>query len=330
MEFTRIPGIEKKASRIGLGTWAIGGWMWGGTDEQSAIAAILKGFDKGITVIDTAPVYGFGKSEEIVGKAIKEYGKREQIIIATKVGMEWKGTRVFRNSSRARILQEVEDSLKRLQVEYIDLYQVHWPDENTPFSETASTMKELLETGRIRAIGVSNFSPQQMDAFRQYASLHTDQAPFNLFEREIEKTDLAYCLQHEIATLGYGSLCRGLLSGKMRKDTTFRGDDLRRIDPKFRDPNFSDYLQCVGLLKKWVKEKHQRSVLALAIRWALDKGISTALWGVRKPEQLEGIDEVWGWKLSPSDFQEIDQILTDSIKSPIGAEFMAPPATRVS
>lgn len=326
MEFTRIPNIEKKASRIGLGTWAIGGWMWGGTDEKNAIAAILKGFEKGITVIDTAPVYGFGKSEEIVGKAIKEYGKREQIIIATKVGMDWKGSKLSRNSSRTRILQEIEDSLKRLQVDYIDLYQIHWPDENTPFSETASVMKELLEAGKIRAIGVSNFSPQQLDAFRQLAPLHADQPPFNLFEREIERTTLAYCLQHQIATLGYGSLCRGLLSGKMRNDTAFRGDDLRRIDPKFRNPSFSAYLQCVESLKEWAMKKHQRSVLSLAIRWVLDKGISTALWGVRKPEQLEGIDEVWGWRLSSADFQEIDQILADSIKKPIGAEFMAPPA----
>lgn len=325
MEYTHIPNIKKKTSRIGLGTWAIGGWMWGGTDEQSAISAIHKGFDKGINLIDTAPVYGFGKSEEIVGKAIRQYGNREQIVIATKVGMAWKGSSISRDSSRARILQEIEDSLKRLQVDYIDLYQVHWPDTATPFSETAAALQELLKSGKIRAVGVSNFSPEQMNEFKKFTPLHADQPPFNLFEREIEHTALAYCLEHQIATLGYGSLCRGLLSGKMRQDTTFRGDDLRRIDPKFREPRYSAYLRCIEQLKEWSMEKHQRSVLSLAVRWALDKGISVALWGVRKPEQLEGVDEVWGWKLSPADFQEIDKILAENIKDPVSPEFMAPP-----
>lgn len=324
MEHIDIPNLGKKVSRIGLGTWAIGGWMWGGSDEKIAIQAIHKAFDMGITLIDTAPVYGFGKSEEIVGKAIKQYGKREQIVIATKVGLVWKDGKITRDSSKKRISQEIRDSLKRLQVDYIDLYQVHWPDVATPFSETGAVLKELLDAGLIRAIGVSNFSPEQMDAFRKSAPLHSDQPPFNLFEREIEHTVLAYCLKHRIATLGYGSLCRGLLSDKMGKDTRFEGDDLRKVDPKFQEPNFSMYLRCVELLDKWSK-KHQRSVLSLAVRWALDKGISVALWGARKPEQLDALDEVWGWKLKSTDFQEIDKILADNIKSPIGAEFMAPP-----
>ena len=308
-----------------MGTWAIGGWMWGGTDEKNAIDALQKGFSLGLNLVDTAPVYGFGQSEEIVGKAVKEYGNRDSLVIATKVGLSWKGGEISRDSSRKRILKEIEDSLRRLQVEYIDIYQVHWPDPSTPFSETATTLKELLDSGKIRAIGVSNFSPKQMDGFQQYAPIHTSQPPFNLFEREIEKDVLPYCIKKKIATLGYGSICRGLLSGKISKETKFHGDDLRKEDPKFQEPLFSAYLACVERLKAWAQKKHGRSVLSLAVRWALDKGVSIALWGVRKPEQLDDMDEVWGWKLASKDFHEINQILAECLQSTLGPEFMAPP-----
>lgn len=169
MEFTNIPNIKKKASRIGLGTWSIGGWMWGGTDEKESIATIHQALYSGINLIDTAPVYGFGKSEEIVGKALKQYGKRDQIIIATKVGLNWDDHQPYRDSTKKRILKELDDSLKRLQVDYIDLYQVHWPDFQTPFAETAETLKKLLDQGKIHAVGVSNFTPEQMDEFRKAA-----------------------------------------------------------------------------------------------------------------------------------------------------------------
>lgn len=325
MEMTRIPHLNKKVSRIGLGTWAIGGWMWGGSDEKNAIAAIHRALEKGINLIDTAPVYGFGKSEEIVGKAIKQFGHREEIIIATKVGLIWENGKIYRDSSRKRILKEIEDSLRRLQVDYIDLYQVHWPDVDTPFSEAAATLKELLDVGKIRSIGVSNYSPEQMEEFQKTAPLHANQFPFNLLERESEKRVLSFCLKKNLATLGYGPLCRGLLSGKMRKDSQFQGDDLRKVDPKFQEPHYSDYLKCVERLQQWVKQKHQRSLLALAVRWVLDKGVNIALWGARQPEQVENIEMALGWKLSSEDFKEIDHILAETISKPIGPEFMAPP-----
>ena len=148
MQFTHIPNLKKKVSRIGLGTWAIGGWMWGGSDEKNAIVTIHHALDKGINLIDTAPVYGFGKSEEIVGKALKLYGKRDQIVLATKVGLNWKDQQLFRDSSKERIKKEIEDSLKRLQVDYIDLYQVHWPDPKTPIAETAEALRYYLKKVR--------------------------------------------------------------------------------------------------------------------------------------------------------------------------------------
>ncbi len=326
MEFTQIPNLKIEISRIGLGTWAIGGWMWGGTDEKKSILTIHQALDKGINLIDTAPVYGFGKSEEIVGKALKQYGNRERVVLATKVGLKWKDQQISRDSSKARIMKEIEDSLKRLQVNYIDLYQVHWPDPKTPIEETAEALGQLLKEGKIRAIGVSNYSVNEMETFQKKAPLHSAQPPFNLFEREAEQTILAYCKNKHIATLGYGVLCRGLLSGKMRLDTQFQGDDLRKTDPKFQAPRFGQYLECVKRLDQWANQHYQRSVLSLAIRWVLDKNINVALWGARKPEQLDAISSIWGWKLKPDDYTAIDDIINETISMPVGPEFMAPSA----
>src|SRR5271163_3658599 len=210
MEYKVISGTEMNVSRIAQGTWAIGGWMWGGTDERESIRTIHAALEKGINLIDTAPVYGFGRSEEIVGRAIAESGERDRVILATKVGLEWRDGAVSRNSSRERILTEIEDSLRRLRTDYIDIYQVHWPDPLVPIEETAEAMRTLFAQGKIRAIGVSNFSVDQMERFRSVAPLHVLQSPYNLFERQIEKDVLPYCLKHGITTLGYGALCRGL------------------------------------------------------------------------------------------------------------------------
>lgn len=236
VEYLKIPGTEIEVSRIAIGTWAIGGWMWGGTDEQKAIEAILNGLDKGLNLIDTAPVYGFGLSEEIVGKALKEYGSRDKVVIATKVGLEWedKHSKVWRNSTKERIFKEVEDSLKRLQTDYIDIYQVHWPDTKTPFEETA-------------------------------------------------------------------------------------------VDPKFQEPRFSEYLSAVEELDKYAQERFGKRVIHLAVRWMLDKSpLGVALWGVRKKEHLNNIPEVFGWHLSEEDFKNIDKIINENVKHPVGPEFISP------
>ncbi|MCL7487243.1 MAG: aldo/keto reductase [Desulfobulbaceae bacterium] len=326
MELGQLGNSGISVSRICLGTWAIGGWMWGGTEEDESIRTILTALDKGITFIDTAPVYGFGRSEEIVGKALLNGNvKRDQVVVATKCGLEWsdKG-KISRNSSRGRILQEVEDSLRRLQTDYIDLYQIHWPDPDTPFEETAQVMTELLAAGKIRAVGVSNYSPAQMDEFRKAAPLHSVQPPYNLFERGIEADVLPYAKKHGIAVLAYGAICRGLLSGRMKPDTTFEGDDLRRHDPKFREPRYATYLQAVSELDELAKKEHGRSVLELAVRWVLEQG-AIALWGARHPGQLENVNQVFGWSLSSLELEEIDDVISRNIPDPVGPEFMAPP-----
>jgi aryl-alcohol dehydrogenase-like predicted oxidoreductase len=326
IELTDIPGTPLKVSRVAIGTWAIGGWMWGGTDEAQSVSAIRAALAHGINLIDTAPVYGFGRSEEIVGKAVAEARLRSRILIATKAGLEWKDGRVFRNASRARILAEVEHSLRRLRTDYIDIYQVHWPDPLVTVEETAAAMYTLFRQGKIRAIGVSNFSVAQMEQFRRVAPLHVLQPPYNLFERAIEADLLPYCRENRIATLGYGALCRGLLSGRMRPDTIFDGDDLRRTDPKFLAPRFAQYLAAVQRLDRLARERFGKRVIELAVRWMLDQGITTALWGARHPDQLQPVDGVTGWQLDASAKAEIDRILRETITDPVGPDFMAPPA----
>jgi aryl-alcohol dehydrogenase-like predicted oxidoreductase len=330
MERADIPGTSLKVSRVALGTWAIGGWMWGGTDERESIATIQDAVEHGINVIDTAPAYGSGRSEEIVGKALAEGHLRSRVIIATKVGLEWNGSVVFRNASRARIMHEIEDSLRRLQTDYIDIYQVHWPDPLVAIEETAEAMSTLLRQGKIRAIGVSNFSVEQMQRFRRVAPLHVVQPPYNLFERAIEADILPYCRKNKIATFGYGALCRGLLSGRMRPDTKFDGDDLRRVDPKFQQPRFAQYLAAVEQLDELAQRRFGKQVIHLAIRWMLDQGITTALWGARHPGQLQPVDDVSGWWLDAPAKAEIDRILRQTITDPVGPEFMAPPARSVA
>ncbi|HXH67119.1 MAG TPA: aldo/keto reductase, partial [Candidatus Limnocylindrales bacterium] len=165
-EYIEIAGTNLISSRIALGTWAIGGWMWGGSDEKESIRTIHAAFDQGINLLDTAPVYGYGRSEEIVGEAMRQYGRRENVILATKVGLDWTSGKIERNSTRQRVLKELEDSLRRLQTDYIDIYQVHWPDPSVPIEETATTLREIYEQGKIRALGVSNYSPEQMERFK--------------------------------------------------------------------------------------------------------------------------------------------------------------------
>lgn len=326
MEYTHVSDLGFKISRVCLGTWAIGGWQWGGTDEQQSVKTIRRAIDMGVTTIDTAPIYGFGKSEELVGKAVKQYGKRGELQIATKLGLEWdEQQNVRRNSTRDRILKEVDDSLRRLQTDYIDIYQVHWPDLQTDFKETAETMAELLDEGKIKAIGVSNYSVNQIKEFQQTAPVHISQPPYNLFERGIEKDLLPFCKENNITLLTYGALCRGLLSGKMDEHYQFKKGDLRRnADPKFQGETFKKHLKAVEKLKDYATKQFHKEVLHLAVRWVLDKGVDSAIWGARRPEQVT-FDQVDGWQLSPDQVREIEQIVEETVENPVSPAFMAPP-----
>jgi aryl-alcohol dehydrogenase-like predicted oxidoreductase len=325
MEFIDVQKTELRISRIGLGTWAIGGWMWGGADDDNAVATIHRALEAGITLIDTAPAYGQGHSEEVVGRALE--GKRDGVVIATKVGLEWdQHGDPHRNASAVRIRAEVEDSLRRLRTDRIDIYQAHWPDPETPMDETANAMRALYEAGKIRAVGVSNFSPSQMDEFAKFAPLHTVQPPYNLFERGIERDVLPYARERNLTALTYGALCRGLLSGKISEHPNFSGDDLRRVDPKFQQPRLGQYLRAVGRLDELARVRFGKGVIQLALRWVLDQpGVGAALWGARRPDQLDALPGALDFTLDEAAKAEIDGILAEEVRDPVGPEFMAPP-----
>jgi aryl-alcohol dehydrogenase-like predicted oxidoreductase len=301
--------------------------MWGGTDHEQSVETIRRAVQLGIRFIDTAAVYGMGRSEEIVGDALARHGLRDQVVLATKCGLNWSDDheQIWREATRARITREVDDSLRRLRTDRIDLYQVHWPDPKTPVEETARTMEDLLQAGKIRAIGVSNFDPGQMDDFRSFAPLHANQPPYNLFERQLGDAVLNYCNEHGIGTVTYGALCRGLLSGRMNAERQFEGDDLRQVDPKFQQPRFDQYLAAVSALDAFARDYAGKDVMALALRWLLDQpGHSVALWGARRPEQLDPVGNVEGWRLDSGALAQIDRIIAEHVTSPVGPEFMAP------
>jgi aryl-alcohol dehydrogenase-like predicted oxidoreductase len=325
METIDVSTTSIHVSRIGLGTWAMGGWMWGGADDDASIATIKRALAEGITLIDTAPAYGQGHSEEVVGRALR--GKRADVVIATKVGLAWdEQGNVHRDASRARMSKELEDSLKRLQTDYIDIYQVHWPDPATPIEETAEAMRDFFDAGKIRAIGVSNFSPAQVDRFRSVAPLHTIQPPYNLFERGAEQEVLPYAVEHALTALTYGVLCRGLLSGRMTDSTAFGGDDLRRVDPKFVQPRYGQYLRAVARLDDLARRRFGKRVIDLAIRWTLGRlGVGAVLWGARRPDQVEAVGGAFDFQLDGTAFDEVERILAEEIRDPVGPEFMAPP-----
>jgi len=326
VEHASIRDIPIPASRVGLGTWAMGGMQWGGTDDDESVRTIHAALDHDVTLIDTAPAYGFGHSEEVVGRAIAEKGGRDKVVLATKVGLERIGDALYRNATRTQIETEIEQSLKRLRTDYIDLYQVHWPDLATPYEETAAALDNLQTAGKIRAIGVSNYSIEAMARFAKVAELASAQPPLNLFERQAESDTLPWCFANGVATLTYGALCRGLLTGGIGPETVFPGDDLRNLDPKFQEPRFAEYTQAVELLRRYALERFGKSMLAFAMRWVLDQpGVSVALWGARQPDELDPVGDVVGWKLDEEALTYVDALLTETIRDPVGPEFMAPP-----
>jgi aryl-alcohol dehydrogenase-like predicted oxidoreductase len=326
MERTNLREVPIPCSRIGLGTWAMGGFQWGGTDDDESVRTIHAALDLGIDFIDTAPAYGFGHSEEVVGRAIAERGQRDRVVIATKVGLERHGDGLYRNSTRKQIFAEIEDSLKRLRTDYIDLYQVHWPDPRTPYEETARALLDLQRAGKVRAVGVSNYSIEAMERFARVVSLASAQPPLNLFERQAEEEIIPWCKSAGVGTITYGALCRGLLSGALDERTRFAGDDLRKTDPKFQPPRFAQYLAAVKLLDRFASERYRKNVLALAIRWVLDTpGVSIALWGARHPEELGPVGDTMGWHLDEEARTYIDEALAQAVRDPVGPEFMAPP-----
>jgi aryl-alcohol dehydrogenase-like predicted oxidoreductase len=303
--------------------------MWGGTDAAAAVKTIRSALERGITLLDTAPSYGFGRAEECVGSAVAEHGARERVVIATKGGLSWRAGALYRDASPARIRQELEASLRRLRTDYIDIYYLQWPDTRVPLETTAAALRAHYEAGTIRAIGVSNLSSAEIQRFRAVAPVHAVQSPYNLFERGIEADVLPYAERHGLTVVAYGALCRGLLSGRMRAGTTFHGDDLRQADPKFQPRRYGQYLRAVDALDRFAREGYGKTVLTLALRWLLDQRVSMVLWGARTPEHLAPLEDVFGWGLDRAAREAIDDLLNELITDPVGPGFIAPPARPV-
>ncbi len=289
-----IGGSAISASAVGLGTWAIGGWMWGGTDERQSIATIQASIDAGISLIDTAPAYGMGLAETIVGKAIA--GRRDKVVLVTKCGLVWHvnegayffhqdGKPVHRYLGAASIRHEVEESLKRLGTDYIDHYVTHWQDATTPIAETVGALVRLKEEGKIRSIGASNVSPDDLEAYIATGALDAIQEEYSMVKRGIETTLLPLCLENAVSVLSYSSLALGLLSGKVGPERVFAEDDQRHGNPRFSQANRQKIARLMGVLEP-VAATHEASVAQVVIAWTIAQpGITFSLCGARDPAQ---------------------------------------------
>jgi len=329
MEYRKFGSLLFDVSAVGLGTWVTGGLAWGGSDDHQAAAAVEQAIASGITLIDTAPVYGFGRSEEIVGSVIKKLNNRNHVILATKCGLEWddKKQLIRRNSSRRQILKEIDESRKRLQTDVIDIYQIHWPDEGIPFSETMETLLKLHLNGTIRAIGLSNFSVSQLQQCLDVGPVHSMQNPYNLFEKGIERNLLPFCSERNICVLTYGAICRGLLSGKFSADSEIKSGDIRYGDPKFKKGNLKYYTSATQKLNSFAAER-DATCAQMAIQWtAKQPGVTCALVGARNPKQAEENAAAFDASFSKDELKQAESIVDQEILEPIGPEFMAPPKT---
>lgn len=299
MELRQLGKSKLKVTPVFLGTWAMGGWLWGGTDINHSIAAIQAGIDNGINSIDTAPIYGMGLSEEIVGKAIK--GRRDKVVIATKCGMRWDSNEgadpwpqndlqgnpiiIRKNSKPSSIFKECEDSLRRLGVDVIDLYQIHWPDSTTLIEDSWKAMVKLKEQGKVRAIGVSNYNLDQLQRAHAIHPVDSLQSPYSILRRNIEEEIVPFCIKNQISILAYSPLERGILSGKITLEHKFSEGDHRLKHPLYSMENRRRILQALDKIRP-IAEKYQATVSQIVINCTINiPGITAALVGARNPEQ---------------------------------------------
>ena len=315
MRTKQLGYTDLKLTTVGLGTWAIGGpWQfgWGPQDDNEAISAILTALEKGINWIDTAPIYGLGHSEEFIGKVLKQINTKP--IIATKCGILWnekkeKVTCLKRQSIR----QECHDSLKRLGVDVIDLYQMHWPQPEEDVEQAWEEMAKLLEEGKVRYIGVSNFNIEQIERIQKIAAVSSLQPPYSMIHRKVEDELLGYCTKNNMGVIVYSPMQRGLLTGKFSQErlSNLPLDDHRRRSQDFHEPQFTATMELVNKLKKIADEKGQ-TCAQLAISWVLRRNeVTTAIVGARRPEQIKETAKAADWKLSESEIEQIKKLLAE-------------------
>jgi aryl-alcohol dehydrogenase-like predicted oxidoreductase len=325
METRKLGNTDLEISVLAFGAWAIGGWLWGGSDSKEAVKAIETAVDHGMTTIDTASVYGFGLSEELVGKAIK--GKRDKVQILTKFGMSWDGNhgeffvaskdnsgkdiKIYRHSSKEKVLKDCDDSLRRLKTDYIDLFQIHWADPATPVSETMEALGILISKGKIRAGGVCNYSLELMTEAAKSGIPASNQVPYSMVNRNIEKEIVPYCIENNTGILAYSPLQRGLLTGKMKPDHKFKDGDSRPSSPYYKEPNFS---RIIGLLEKIrpIADERKVTLSQLVLNWTIQQpGITCALAGARNPSQVLDNIGATEFHLTTDEISNINSIIAD-------------------
>ena len=327
MEYRKIGNSDLELSVITFGAWAAGGWMWGSTDRNDAIKAIKAGYDLGVTSIDTAPIYGQGDSEEIVGDAIKGIS-RDKLQIVTKFGMRWdldkgelamksknndgKDINIYKYAGKESVIYECEQSLKRLGTDYIDLYQIHWPDLTTPISETFEAVARLIEQGKVRYAGVCNYNAEQLKEADKTLNIVSNQIPFSMVNRGIEDETVPYCIENNKSILAYSPMERGLLTGKMTADYKFEEGDHRKGNKFFLPENIEKTNAFLAKIKPLADEKNA-SLSQLVLRWTIQSpGITIALVGARNEEQSVQNAQAVNVKLNNEEIQFINTKLNNA------------------
>ena len=318
MKKAKLGNSELLITKVGLGTWAIGGpweYGWGPQDDNDSIKAILESLDAGVNWFDTAPVYGCGHSEEIVGKALKQVSQKP--LIATKCGLAWNKKREKQNCLKAKsILAECDASLKRLGVEVIDLYQMHWPDPDEDIEEGYGAMAKCVKTGKVRYLGASNYTIEQMQRVMKIHPLTSLQPPYSMFGRNIEDDILPFCKKNNIGVIVYSPLHKGLLTDKFTKEkaASLPADDVRQMDNDYKMPNLGINLEITGKLKQ-IAKRNGITLAQLAIAWTLRRPeVTAAIAGARKPGQIKETAPAADVTLSADDIDEIEEILKERIK----------------
>jgi aryl-alcohol dehydrogenase-like predicted oxidoreductase len=325
MEYRKLGTSGLNISVITFGAWAAGGWMWGKTDRNDAVEAIRASYDVGVTSIDTAPIYGMGESEDIVGEAIKGL-PRDKVQVLTKYGMRWdlgKGTFAFKTKDNSgkevdvykyggkeSIILECEKSLTRLGTDYIDLYQIHWPDATTPIEESMEAVAQLIKQGKVRHAGVCNYTAAQMAEAEKIVSLVSNQIPFSMVNRGVEAETVPYCITHHKSVLAYSPLERGLLTGKIKPGYKFQNGDHRAAHKSFSDDNITKANQFLDRIKPLAESKGA-SLSQLVLRWTIEQpGITIALAGARNAQQAKQNAQAIQVKLTKDELNFINQELS--------------------
>ena len=312
MFIRRIHNTDLSVTAVGLGTWAMGNDFFGHVDDSESIYALRAGIDAGINLIDTAPAYGAGHAEEVVGKAIKGY--RDKVVVATKCGIIRTKDDFVKNLKPESVLKEIDDSLRRLKTDYIDLYQLHWPDPNTPIEETLEAIEKIKSAGKFRYLGVSNFTPEQMDEVRKIADIVSLQPQYSMLDRSIEKEVVSYCQENGMGIISYGTLAGGLLSGKFKEIPTFKEGDYRgQFYNYYHEPEWSKIQKVIKVMRSVARE-HNKTVAQVAINWTFSQlGITSVLVGAKNDKQARDNAAACSFTLTLDDLQKINKAIRENL-----------------